>query len=61
MPLYSMRHTSATLLLKSGATVKDVQDRLGHARPELTLAVYVESDAESQRAATAKLAAALAG
>jgi integrase len=61
MPLYSMRHTSATLLLKSGATVKDVQDRLGHARPELTLAVYVESDAESQRAATLKLEAALAG
>ncbi len=61
MPLYSMRHTAATLLLKSGATVKDVQYRLGHARADLTLDVYVRSDAESQRAATAKLTAALAG
>jgi integrase len=61
MPLYSMRHTAATLLLKSGANLKDVQDRLGHARAELTLNVYLESDTKSQRDATAKLAAALAG
>ena len=61
MPLYSMRHTAATLLLKSGANLKDVQDRLGHARAELTLNVYLESDMKSQRDATAKLAAALAG
>ena len=56
-----MRHTAATLLLKSGANLKDVQDRLGHARAELTLNVYLESDTKSQRDATAKLTAALAG
>ena len=36
-----MRHTHATLLIESGANVKDVQSRLGHTNIETTLQTYV--------------------
>jgi integrase len=60
MRLYDLRHSSATLLLKAGASIKDVQTRCRHARAQLTMDFYLESDAESQRAATKKYDALLA-
>lgn len=39
--LYDLRHTSATLLLKSGEHVKVVSERLGHANISITLEIYV--------------------
>ena len=39
--LYDLRHTSATLLLKSGEHVKVVSERMGHANVAITLEVYV--------------------
>lgn len=39
--LYDLRHTSATLLLKSGEHIKVVSERLGHANVAITLEVYV--------------------
>ena len=38
---HSLRHTHATLLIESGADVKDVQMRLGHTNIETTLQTYV--------------------
>lgn len=38
--LNSLRHTSASLLLKHGASYKVVQERLGHSTPMLTLGTY---------------------
>lgn len=39
--LYDLRHTCATLLLKSGEHVKVVSERLGHANISITLEIYV--------------------
>lgn len=40
VPLYSMRHTGASLLIASGATVREVSARLGHSRTSTTLDRY---------------------
>ena len=38
--LHDLRHTHATLLLKAGAHVKVVSERLGHANPAFTIETY---------------------
>ena len=38
--IHGLRHTHCSLLFEAGMTVKEVQDRLGHANPEMTLQVY---------------------
>ncbi len=38
---HSLRHTHATLLIESGANIKDVQTRLGHSNIQTTLQTYV--------------------
>jgi len=38
---HSLRHTHATLLIESGANIKDVQIRLGHTKIQTTLQTYV--------------------
>jgi integrase len=37
---HGLRHTSASVALAAGATIKEVQERLGNNRPSLTLDVY---------------------
>jgi integrase len=37
---HDFRHAKASLLLKRGANVSEVQDILGHASPETTKKVY---------------------
>ena len=37
---HDLRHTHATLLLRTGVPVKVVSERLGHASPGFTLNVY---------------------
>lgn len=38
--LHDLRHTHATLLLKTGVPLKVVSERLGHSTPAFTMAVY---------------------
>lgn len=38
--LHDLRHTWATLALSNGVNVKVVQERLGHASPQITLSIY---------------------
>jgi len=38
--LHDLRHTHATLLLKAGAPLKVVSERLGHSSPAFTMCVY---------------------
>ncbi|AFJ61904.1 MULTISPECIES: site-specific integrase [Bacillus] len=40
MPIHGLRHTHAVLLLESGATMKFVQERLGHKNITITSDVY---------------------
>ncbi|MER2039677.1 MAG: site-specific integrase [Solibacillus sp.] len=37
---HGLRHTHASMLFASGANMKEVQDRLGHARIETTMNIY---------------------
>lgn len=40
IPIHSLRHTHAVLLLESGADMKYVQERLGHGSIQITSDVY---------------------
>ncbi|HEY3081025.1 MAG TPA: tyrosine-type recombinase/integrase, partial [Chloroflexota bacterium] len=43
LPIHGLRHTFCTLLLKAGASIKDVQEIAGHSRPSVTLNMYFAS------------------
>lgn len=40
VPIHSLRHTHAVLLLEAGADMKYVQERLGHGSIQITSDVY---------------------
>ena len=40
---HSLRHTHATILVQEGANIKDVQERLGHAKIDTTLDTYTHN------------------
>lgn len=54
---YTLRHSFATNLLQSGATVKDTQMLLRHSNPALTLSRYCHESMPAMRAAVERLAA----
>lgn len=49
---HGFRHTHASLLFEAGATMKQVQSRLGHSNIKTTMNVYthVTADAEEETA-----------
>jgi integrase len=50
--LHDLRHFYASVLIQNGATPKQVQKRLGHAKPSITLNVYTHLwEAEADRTA----------
>jgi integrase len=50
--LHDLRHFYASVLIKNGATPKQVRMRLGHAKPSITLNVYTHRwEAEADRTA----------
>jgi integrase len=55
--LHNLRHGAATLMLASGANVKTVSERLGHASTVFTMDVYAASVPALEDEAAAKVAA----
>lgn len=53
---HDFRHTHASLLFESGATIKDVQMRLGHSDVSTTMNVYTHVTKTSERKAIDQLA-----
>ncbi|MFJ6958897.1 MAG: tyrosine-type recombinase/integrase [Ligilactobacillus ruminis] len=39
--MHGFRHTHASLLFEAGATIKEVQTRLGHSSSKTTLDIYI--------------------
>ncbi len=48
---HELRHTQATLLIGSGADIKTVQNRLGHASASLTMDIYAHAIERNDKAA----------
>lgn len=47
---HDLRHSCASILLSSGFTLKDVQERLGHSDITLTANIYGHLDIERKKA-----------
>ena len=53
--LHGFRHTHATLLLSAGASIKEVQTRLGHSKVQTTLDIYTHLTKQDQKETINKL------
>jgi integrase len=58
---HDLRHTAASLAVRSGANVKAVQRMLGHASAAMTLGVYADLFDDDLDAVAARLDQGLAG
>jgi integrase len=56
---HAFRHAHSTILMETGATVKETQDQLRHVDPRMTIGIYSHVHAESRRSAVERLAAVL--
>lgn len=52
---HALRHTFTTNLISNGASVKDVQELLGHAKAETTLDIYAHATREAKRTSARSL------
>lgn len=59
--LHDLRHTAATLALKNGADLKEVQEFLGHSNISTTANIYAHVDMEQKKSIADGLAVSLAG
>ncbi len=57
---HDLRHTCASLLLKNGVSMKDIQAWLGHSDFSTTANIYAHLETESKSVPAAKMAAAIA-
>lgn len=57
--IHDLRHTNATLLLAAGVSLKVVQERLGHASPEITMKHYMHAMPKMQEKAAEAIGAIL--
>lgn len=51
---HKFRHSMATHMIRNGADIKTVSEKLGHSTIAITLELYVHSDEETQKAANKK-------
>jgi integrase len=51
---HGLRHTHCTLLFEAGATIKEVQDRLGHSDAKTTLNIYAHVSDSAKKGAVLK-------
>ena len=58
---HGLRHTHASQLIDAGVDIVTISKRLGHAKPNVTLAVYAHLFRTSDDKAAAAINAALAG
>nr|WP_270625565.1 tyrosine-type recombinase/integrase [Ligilactobacillus ruminis] len=56
MTLHGFRHTHAALLFEAGATIKEVQTRLGHSSSKTTLDIYTHVTQSKKQEAAQKFA-----
>ena len=54
-PVHSWRHTSGSLLWAASRDIKQVQERLGHNDPQITMALYVHNAPTADEAAAEAL------
>lgn len=50
VPIHGLRHTHASLLFEAGASIKEVQTRLGHSNSKMTLDIYTHVTDQSRDA-----------
>jgi integrase len=60
VPLYSLRHTGASLMIAAGCDVKEVSGRLGHSRTSTTLDTYTHLFEKAQQHTADIMSAAIA-
>lgn len=54
--VHGFRHTHASLLFEAGASIKEVQDRLGHSNSKTTLDIYTHVTQKAKRDTAEKFA-----
>lgn len=54
--VHGFRHTHASLLFEAGASIKEVQDRLGHSNSKTTLDIYTHVTQRAKRDTAEKFA-----
>jgi integrase len=58
--VHDLRHTAASLLLMEGVSVKEVQERVGHANIRITLDIYAHLLADAHDSAATAMSRILA-
>lgn len=54
IPTHGLRHTHCSLLFEAGASLKEVQDRLGHSDIQTTMNIYTHVTEKAQEEAINK-------